>query len=368
MPTETMSPKERWLAVMQRQLPDRLPMDYWATPEANDRLMAHLGCADERALYDRLHIDRVITASPTYIGPAVAYGYDIFGCRHQEVDYGGGTYSECVSNPLAAYNSVQEIKRQYTWPDPDWYDYTAIPQQLEGWQDYPVRGGGSEPFLIYKKLRGQEQAFIDLIENPEIVHYCLDKLFDLAYENSRRIYEQIPGQVTLSYIAEDMGAQEGLMFSLNHIRHFLLPRMQRMIHLAHQADAYAFFHSDGAIREVLCDMVDLEIDLLNPIQWRCKGMERIALKRDFGEHVIFHGGIDNQYTLAFGSVEQVRQEVRDNLRILGLDGGYILAPCHNIQAISPPENIVALYETGRDEGWNSPHALPTKGGAWETDA
>jgi uroporphyrinogen decarboxylase len=79
-------------------------------------------------------------------------------------------------------------------------------------------------------------------------------------------------------------------------------------------------------------------------------MEREALKRDFGGQVIFHGGVDNQYTLAFGTVEEVRQEVVDNIRILGDGGGYILAPCHNIQAISPPENIVAMYDTGYECG------------------
>jgi uroporphyrinogen decarboxylase len=93
-------------------------------------------------------------------------------------------------------------------------------------------------------------------------------------------------------------------------------------------------------------MISLGIDVLNPIQWRCAGMEREELKRDFGDDVIFHGAVDNQYTLAFGSVEEVRTEVEENIEILGDGGGYILAPCHNIQAVSPPENIVAMYETG----------------------
>ena len=136
------------------------------------------------------------------------------------------------------------------------------------------------------------------------------------------------------------------MCSLAHIRHYLLPRMKRMIDLAHDAGAYVFFHSDGAVRDVLPDMISLGIDVLNPIQWRCAGMEREELKRDFGDDVIFHGAVDNQYTLAFGSVEEVRTEVEENIEILGDGGGYILAPCHNIQAVSPPENIVAMYETG----------------------
>ena len=352
MPKETMTPKERWLAVLRREKPDRIPMDYWATDEATQKLMRHLGCESTDEMFRALHIDRVVTVSPIYVGPTFPEGQNAFGCRYSDVDYGTGRYSECVYHPLAEHLSIDEIERNYTWPSPDWYDYSTIKDQIRGWEDYPIRGGGSEPFLIYKNLRGQEQAFIDLIESPDIVHYCLDRLFNLAYENTVRIYEQIPGKAMLSYVAEDMGSQDDLMFSLSHIREFLLPGMKRMIDLAHAAGVYVFHHSDGSIRKAIPDMIEMGIDTLNPIQWRCRGMEREGLKRDFGKDVIFHGGMDNQHTLAFGSVEEVRCEVRDNIRLLGEGGGYILAPCHNIQAVSPPENIVAMYETGYEEGWN----------------
>jgi len=232
----------------------------------------------------------------------------------------------------------------------DWWDYSGIAEQIEGKHHRPIRGGGSEPFLTYKALRGEEQAFIDLIENPEIVRCCLNKMFDLCYVNTQRIYEQIPGQVMIAHVCEDLGGQEGLMYSPEHIRTFFLPRMKKMIDLAHEAGVFVFHHSDGAIRDILPDMIEAGIDVLNPIQWRCKGMEREGLKRDFGNGLIFHGGVDNQYTLAFGSVNEVKQEVEDNLRILGRDGGYILAPCHNIQAVSPVANIAAMYETAYASG------------------
>jgi len=80
-------------------------------------------------------------------------------------------------------------------------------------------------------------------------------------------------------------------------------------------------------------------------------MDREALKRDFGDRIVFHATMDNQYTLAFGSVEEVKQEVRDNIRILGAGGGYMLGPCHNIQVVSPPENVLACYDTAYEEGW-----------------
>ncbi len=351
MSRETMTPKERWLAVLQRQQPDRLPMDYWATPEATRTLMTHLGVASTTELYAKLHIDHLVTVTPDYIGPALPADQDIYGCRYQEVAYENGTYSECIGHPLAAYASVAEIQANYTWPSADWYDYSTIPAQVEGLDIYPVRGGGSEPFLTYCQLRGLEQAYIDLVINPEIVHYCLDQLFSFAYANTTRIYESIPDRVNISYVAEDMGSQTSLLFSPQQIHTFLIPRMKRMIDLAHSAGAYVFFHSDGAIRRIIPDMIDAGIDVLNPIQWRCSGMERLGLQRDFGEQLIFHGAVDNQQTLPFGSPEDVRAEVIENIHILGADGGYIIGPCHNIQANTPPENVIAMYEAGYKYGW-----------------
>ena len=350
MSSESMTSKERWLAVLSRGKPDRLPMDYWATEEATQKVLRFLGCSDEWEMFERLHIDRPVTVQPRHIGPPIEPGYDMYGRRYEDVDYGTGVYSECVYHPLAQYDSVEEIERNYTWPTADWFDYSVIPDQIKGKKQYPVQGGGSEPFLVYKDLRGMEQAYMDLIVNPELVHYCLDKLFDFCYENTLRIYETASEQVNISYVAEDFGGQEDLLLSPRMIREFFIPRMKRMIDLAHQAGAYAFFHSDGAIRKIIPDMIEAGIDVLNPIQWRCKGMERRELKQDFGDQVVFHGGVDNQYTLAFGSVEEVREEVVYNIQVLGKGGGHILAPCHNIQAVSSPENVVTMYETGYEHG------------------
>jgi uroporphyrinogen decarboxylase len=349
-----MTPRERWLAVLNGQQPDRMPMDYWATDEATAKVLAYLGCADEWELYDRLHIDRPLEVEPAYVGPPIEWGaacwpttgYDMYGCRFEKVAYGTGTYSECVEHPLAEYNSVEEVEENYTWPTADWFDFSVIADQVTGMDELPVRGGGSEPFLVYVNLRGMERAYMDLVGNQDLVHYCLDRLFEFRYEYSRRIYETIPGRVDISYVAEDFGSQENLLFSPGHIRTFFIARMRRMMDLAHQAGVHVFTHSDGAIRPIIPDLIEAGSDVLNPIQWRCRGMDREGLKRDFGDQLVFHGGVDNQQTLAFGSVEDVRQEVLDNIRILGAGGGYILAPCHNIQAVSPPENVVAMYETG----------------------
>ncbi|MCX8170370.1 MAG: uroporphyrinogen-III decarboxylase-like protein [Candidatus Bathyarchaeota archaeon] len=316
-----MTPRDRWLAVLERRKPDRVPMDYWGTPETTEKLMKYLECRSLKELYERLHIDAVITVSPKYVGPPIPADSDIYGCRYRDVNYGSGVYRECVYHPLAEYKSVYEIKKNYTWPTVDLFDYSTIPDQIVGWEDYPIQGGGSEPFLIYKNLRGQKQAYVDLIVNPDIVHYCLDKLFEFCYENTKLIYEQIPDKIMLSYVAEDFGSQTGLLYSPSQIKEFFLPRMKRMIDLAHHHGVYVFFHSDGSIRRIIPDMIEAGIDILNPIQWRSRGMDREELKREFGDKVVFHGGMDNQQTLPFGSEEDVRKEVRDNIRILEGDGG-----------------------------------------------
>jgi len=352
MPKETMTPRERWLAVLQRRKPDRVPMDYWGTEEASAMLRKHLGCRTIDQALAKLHVDYVVKLKPEYRGPRLLRRTDVFGCKYSSMDYGSGAYDECMYSPLAGFDSVEEIERQYRWPNPDWWDYRGIPGQIRGREMYPIRGGGSEPFLTYKYLRGQEQAFVDLIEHPDIVHYCLGKLFDLAYENTVRIYEQIPGKVMMSYVAEDMGGQNDLMISPAHIREFLLPGMKRIIDLAHGAHVYVFHHNDGNIRRIIPDMVAAGIDLLNPIQWWNTGLDRAELKREFGDRLVFHGAMDNQNTLPFGSREEVIREVRDNLEILGQGGGYILAPCHNIQSITPVENIIAMYKAGYEMGWS----------------
>ncbi len=355
MKKDTMTVKERWLCVINREKPDRIPMFYSGTKETTQKLLKHTGMDSIEKMCGKLHIDNVVYIEPEYVGPSLAENTTVFGAKCKDINYDGGVYTGIdgvvTHHPLAEYKTVEEIEDNYTWPNPDWWDYSKIPEQIRGKEDCIILGGGSEPFMDYKEqLRGTEQALIDLIENPEMVHYCMKKMYDFCYENTTRIYETIPGQVMLSYVAEDLGTQESLLYSPGQIREYFIPHMKRMIGLVHSAGAYAMNHSDGAIREIIPDLIDSGFDVLNPIQWRCRGMEREGLKRDFGDKLIFHGAVDNQYTLAFGSVNDVRNEVRENIDILGRGGGYILGPCHNIQPVSPLENIVAMYEAGYEMG------------------
>ena len=348
---DEMTPRERWLAVLNREPFDRFPLDYRGTAEVNAMLVEHLGVESMTQVREQLHIDPVTGLGGRYVGPAHDQMEDPFGVGYELMDYGTGIYREPVHHPLAEYNSVEEIEQKYDWPHPDWWAYDHIPQQLEGKEEWVIQGGHYEEFAAYKNLRGVAQGYADHLEHPEIVHYCMEKLADLAYARSERIFEAAAGRVVWTWVADDFGTQESLLMSPAMIREFHYPHIRRLCGLAHDYGVFAFHHSDGAVRDNVPQMIEAGIDVLDPVQWRCRGMERDGLKRDFGDQIAFHGGMDNQQTLPFGTVEDVRQEVRDNFRILGAGGGYILGPCHNIQPITPMENIVAMYETGYEEGW-----------------
>ncbi len=347
-----MTPRERWLALFANERPDRIPTDYWATDEVTARLKRELRCASKEDLYIRLDIDALVDVEP----PRTSTHHpddplaDIWGLRRSPVQYGGGVYDEFANHPLGAFTTVEEIQA-YRWPDPEDHDYEAFRRALAVVPRHrAVRVGDFEPFLLYCAMRGMEQAMMDLVVEPEIALAALDRIFDYHYRRNQRLFEIGKGQIDVTYVAEDLGGQNSLLFSADQIRRFILPNQKRMADLARSYGIHIFYHTDGAARDIIPDLIRVTgIEILNPIQWRCRGMDREGLVRDFGRDVIFHGAVDNQQTLPFGSAEDVRREVRDNLRIFS-GSRWICAPCHNLQTVTPTENILALYETIHAEG------------------
>ena len=343
----SMTPRQRWLALLHRRQPDRIPTDYQATPEVTARLLKDLDCEDEPALWRKLHIDRRKILEPKWTLPhhPLDPAADMWGIRYRKADYGAGVYDEPVHMPLADVETVAEV-HAHGWPSPDDFDYEGISRAVQADDGtYPIHVGVYEPFLLYGYLRGLERAFEDLLLRPEIADAVLGHIYDFYEEFHRRSFEAGQGRIDLTYVAEDLGAQTGPLMSLGTYRRFLLPNQKRMADLARSFGIHVMYHTDGAARLFLPDLIDVVgIEILNPIQWRCPGMEREWLVADFGDRIIFHGSIDNQQTLAFGTVDDVVREVRQSMEIYR-GARWICAPCHNLQPVSPTENIVAMYET-----------------------
>jgi uroporphyrinogen decarboxylase len=333
--------------------PDRPPCDYWGTAETTARLLRELKCPGERELWQQLGIDKCIYLGPTHrrtgeSGWHTPSHWRAWGVGVGSVEYadGLGQYEETVTHPLASATCVADLQR-YAWPEPDEWDATGLRGACAEWPDHPKLAGCSEPFYLYCHLRGMEQAFQDLIENPAIVEAALERIHFILESVIEQVLNEVGDRIDFVYVAEDLGTQGSLLLSPSMHRRFLKPGMRRLIDLVHSRGVKVFHHDDGAIRPLIPELIDAGIDLLNPIQWRCRGMEREGLARDFGKHLVFHGGVDNQRTLPFGTPHDVRREVGENLRIFRECRGYVVAPCHNVQANTPTENIVALYEAVR---------------------
>lgn len=339
-----MNSRERWRAVLKRESVDHVPCDLWATQEVCEILCKELSCNDWWQVIDKLRIDAPYEVKPRYIGPKLSVDCDIWGVKFRNVNYGTGHYSEPVFHPLAEAKTAEDIKN-YQWPSTNWFDYSHIKEGIEKNSHRPIRAGYVEPFLVYSYMRGLEQAMIDMVANPELIECVFDRIFDFATKDFERILDMANGDIDITVPSEDLGSQTGPLFSLEHFRRFHKPRFKEYIELAHQAEVSVFYHSDGACRDFIPELIEIGIDILNPIQWRCPGMERTALKKDFGEYLVFHGGVDNQQTLPFGRLEDVRSEVVECFETLGAGGGYICAPCHNIQSNTPVENILQMYGT-----------------------
>jgi len=347
-----MTPRQRWLALLQHRAADRVVTDYQATDEVTSRLLADLHCADEEALWDRLHVDRRRFVEPRWRLPNHPEDpeADLWGVRFRTVAHETGAYVEPVVHPLAHVDRVDQV-HDHRWPDPDDFDYSTIGRALRDDDGRrPIHAGCYEPFLLYGYLRGLQQALEDLALVPDIADAILGHIFDFYWEHHHRIFEAGGRRIDLTWVAEDLGAQTGPLMSLDMYRRFLLPNQIKMAELARAHGVHVMYHTDGAARVFLPDLIDrVGIEILNPIQWRCPGMEREQLVADFGDRVIFHGSIDNQQTLAFGSVEDVVEEVRQSVEIYR-NARWICAPCHNLQPVSPTENIVAMYETIHELG------------------
>ncbi|MDP2998569.1 MAG: uroporphyrinogen decarboxylase family protein [Bryobacterales bacterium] len=351
-----MTPRQRWEAVLRGKRPDRVPCDYWGTSEITSRLKRELSCAGDRELWERLGIDKLIHLVPRHPRATednwhLQSHFSVWHIGTRTVPYadGLGCYEEAIEPPLAAAASVREIE-QFDWPDPGEWDVAGLREQCEAWRDYPLLAGSCELFYLHCRLRGMEQALEDLIVHPEIADSILEHIAAIDLALTRRILDEVGESLLFSYVAEDLGTQESLIMSPRLFRRFLKPRMARMIDLVHSYGVKVFHHDDGAMRPLLPDLIEIGIDLLNPIQWRCRGMEREALARDFGDQIVFHGGVDNQRTLPFGEAGDVRRQVRDNIAIFRDTKGYIVAPCHNLQPNTPTANVLALYEAAREYG------------------
>jgi uroporphyrinogen decarboxylase len=364
-----MNSRERVMTAIAHREPDRVPIDFWALSEVSQRLRSHLGFASQEELLRAFHVDLRVIEGPSFVGQEMAArpdgsARDLWGVwrKPQLVQAGdaSGTYMEVSESPLAHATTVAEIEGYPGWPSPDWWDYSNLAADCERCSGYAVVNAGDrkdrtaqlKPAMY---LRGIEQFLLDLQENPSIAEAIIARIGDYFLEYNRRVFAAAQGKparpgIDIFMMGDDFGTQTGPIVSPQMWRRYFGRGFRAFIELAHSFGIKVMHHTCGSVRALIPDFIEAGLDILQSIQPRAANMDLAELKREFGKHLCFHGSIDIQHTLPFGTPDDVREEVRQRMAAGKPGGGFIIGPAHNIQFDTPTENILALYEACLEHG------------------
>ena len=349
-----MNARQRLMRILEREPVDRIPVDLWYTPEIGQQLRAYCGVDNDWQMFDALGLDKLVWISDVYPNTP---GRTKWGSPIKQMEAGKAMYAEIDAAALKDYDTPESLDDYPHWPDPERYDYAEMVKQAQSAATkFVTLGPWVSFFEVYCQLRGLEQAMMDLAMAPDYVQAALDKIEQCQTDMMRRFFKQAGHCIDLVFVSDDMGGQNNLLMSLGMWDMFFKDRLKRWCELAHAFGIKVFYHSDGAMEALIPRLIEAGVDVLNPIQHICPGMDRAALKKEYGRDLIFHGGIENQSVLPFGSLVQVRDETLECLKTLGRGvEGYICCSCHNIQPGTPTENIIEMIQTVQN---STDHRLP----------
>jgi uroporphyrinogen decarboxylase len=372
-----MTHRQRVLAALNHQQPDRVPIDLGATRNTGINLFAY------RKLLDYLGLEANVELLQDFGGARFQglakldervlerFGVDVRGIFTGEADSGhdqelpdgryidefgvtrvraeGSPYFEWIASPMTDEFSMDTI-HALTLPDPE------DPGYIRGLRDEALRIRRTTDCALVLHLdhvivhatqyiRGFENWFLDLALQPELMGALMDKILEYRLVVAERAIKEVADLIDVVSTSDDVADQRGPIVSPDMYRDYIKPRHKRFFDMIHaNTSAKLLFHSCGSVYRLLPDFIDIGVDFINPVQVSCKDMETDRLKREFGADLGFWGAIDSMHVLPKGTPDDVRAEVESRIRDLGPGGGYVLAAVHNVQHDVPVENIVALYD------------------------
>ena len=380
----TMAARQRILAALNHEPPDRTPTDGWFHPEVMAKLKQHFGTDDRPTVLKALGIEGWASLTPAlHFGAfeeAATLGFGIdespsdeqrmkqawdeAANQHQKaiwldentyedawgIRWGlgeAGRYVEWLSGPLDSVNTPVEALA-FPFPDADEIrepdDYASCVAKQKG-QDNYVACELENPFKRYWHLRGYENALMDYVADQEILEAVYDRLFALGTDMAVR---SARAGVDMVKFIGDVSMQDRMIMSPELWRKFDKPRFAAAVDAIRKIkpDIDLFFHSDGKLTDIVADLIEIGFNVINPIQPEC--MDPTEIKKQFGDRITLHGCISLQQTLPFGTVADVRNEVETLIRQCGYNGGLVAMPSNVIQPDTPVENVVACFHTARD--------------------
>ena len=385
---ETMTSRERVLAALDHRVPDRVPIDLGGNQtgihkDAYAALVAHLGRDEEIVILDAVQqlarpseaVLKRLRVDTRYVFAGAAAGFDgkvvmaerdgrvwhdltdEFGIRWSMPD-DVPLYMDISLHPLAEA-SIEDLDR-YPWPRGD------DPGRFEGLRDRALAIRRDTPFavvsgisgVIYEicwYLRGLERWLMDTVEHPAFCEALLDRTLAFWMDWFRAFLDETADAVDVIMIGDDLAGQGGPLFNPAFYRAVVKPRQKKLVqYIRSRTSAKIWYHTCGACRTYISDLMDNGIDVLNPVQISATGMEPAGLKADFGDRLAFWGGgIDAQHVLPEADPGTIREHVARNLAAFKPNGGYVFNNVHNIQGGVPPENILALFDAAFEHGFYS---------------
>ncbi len=380
-----MNPRERVLAAINHREGDRVPFDMGGTVvtgihyKAYANLRAALGLpAREPTIIDMIQqlaeveddVMACLGVDVKNISPRSSAAFKIevrdlgdYTAFYDEFNIGwrspkdGGWYYDMFDHPL---KGELDEARLAAYPLPDPLD----PSRFEGLREKAIYIRDVEQravvfgnmsagvFELLTWLRGYEDAYADWGSSSPLAVKLMDRVLEMQLQYLEKGLSVVGDVIDVAQIADDLAGQNGLLISPRSYRRLLKPIHKQLCDFIHShSNAKVFMHSCGAIRQVLPDLIEVGVDIINPVQVSATGMDSAELKREFGKDIVFWGGgVDTQRVLGVGTPDEVRAEVRRRVEDFKPDGGFVFNTVHNIQGNVPAENILAMWEALRDYG------------------
>ncbi len=375
-----MNCRERALTALAHREPDRVPLDFGGRQTtlhhaAHQALMAHLGLRGPEPPIRSYHtylvepdpqlLQRFERVSQLFFPkPPGSYTFRIDAATNTYVDeWGttyrmppGGFYYDIHRPPLPDAESVADLQA-YRWPNPtDQSRIAGLPEAIAA-----ARAAGERVLMLCGPMPGLwehawyifgvEQAFTNLAGSVPLMEAFTERVLEWQLAFWEMALPLVGADVDIVTLNEDLGGQQGPMMSPATFRKIYKPRMRRLIAaIKARTEARVYLHSCGSIYRLLPDLIEVGVDILNPVQVNAAEMDSARLKREFGKDLTFWGGGCDPVVMGNGTVAQVRDEVKRRIHDLAPGGGFVFGSVHNIQAKVPPENIVAMFDAALEFG------------------
>jgi len=344
-----MTSKKRALSNYTFQKVDRFTIDFCASSEVYARLRDYFGVQTDLELMEKLHVD-FRYPKPNWIG------FELRDAEGRPTDYFGipragvGDFGYPLVHPLAHVATLADVEEYPRWPTPDMWDYDQYARDCAQFPEYAVFGGAWAWFFEAAcELVGMDRFFLLMHDQPDLAHAILEKITSFMERTSEIMFDKAGRYIDICFTGDDYGFQKGPMMSQRMFDEFVRPYLQRIYDVGRRNGKLVMHHSCGSVARFIPSFLEMGLNILEPVQVRAAGMDARELARQYGGRLCFHGSIDTQGTLPFGTPDDVRREVRERVETFKPYGGFTIAPSQHLLEDIPVENIVAMY----DEAWRS---------------